>query len=286
MTMTTTTTTAATPVAPSHGALRPLGLGDVQITGGFWAQRQAVNGTASLAHIEHWMEREGWIGNFDAAAAGTLSDLDRGGREFSDSEVYKLLEAMAWEIGRTDDAALDGRFRALVARVAAAQEADGYLNTNFGRPGQRPRYSDLEWGHELYCFGHLFQAAVARARTRPDADDGLLGGRPPRGRPRGARRSARTASRPSAGTPRSSPRSPSWAAPPGSAATSTRPRCSSSAAAPGRSRTSSSAGRTTRTTCRCATRRSCAGTRCGPTTWPPARSTSRSRPTTRTCSTR
>ena len=118
--MTTTTTTAATPVAPSHGILRPLGLDDVRITGGFWAERQAVNGSASLAHIEHWMEREGWIGNFDTAAAGTLSDLDRGGREFSDSEVYKLLEAMAWEIGRTDDAALDGRFRALVGRVAAA----------------------------------------------------------------------------------------------------------------------------------------------------------------------
>ncbi|WP_421732264.1 glycoside hydrolase family 127 protein [Cellulomonas sp.] len=174
MTMTTTTTTAAaTPVAPSHGTLRPLGLDEVQVTGGFWAQRQAVNATASLAHIEHWMEREGWIGNFDRAVAGTLP-LDRGGREFSDSEVYKLLEAMAWEIGRGDDADLDGRFRALVGRIGAAQEPDGYLNTMFGRTGQRPRYSDLEWGHELYCYGHLFQAAVARARTRPDADDGLL----------------------------------------------------------------------------------------------------------------
>ena len=159
---------------PSHGTLRPLGLDEVQITGGFWAQRQAVNGDASLAHIEHWMEREGWIGNFDRGRGRHPARRAAAGREFSDSEVYKLLEAMAWEIGRTDDAALDGRFRALVARVAAAQEPDGYLNTMFGRPGQRPRYSDLEWGHELYCYGHLFQAAVARARTRPDADDGLL----------------------------------------------------------------------------------------------------------------
>lgn len=166
------TTTRATPVAPTRGALRPLGLDEVRITGGFWADRQAVNGDASLAHIEHWMEREGWIGNFDAAASGTLAG-GREGREFSDSEVYKLLEAMAWEIGRTGDEDLDARFVALVARVAAAQEPDGYLNTTFGRPGQRPRYSDLEWGHELYCFGHLFQAAVARARTRPD-DDRLL----------------------------------------------------------------------------------------------------------------
>ncbi len=49
--------------------------------------------------------------------------------------------------------------------IAPAQEPDGYLNTVFGRPGQPPRYSDLEWGHELYCFGHMIQAAVARART-------------------------------------------------------------------------------------------------------------------------
>ena len=61
-----------------------------------------------------------------------------------------------------------------MARVAAAQEADGYLNTAHGREGQEPRWTDLEWGHELYCLGHLFQAAVARRRTRPEADDGLV----------------------------------------------------------------------------------------------------------------
>ena len=60
------------------------------------------------------------------------------------------------------------RYHALAARVAAAQEPDGYLHTSFGRPGQPPRYSDLESGHELYCFGHLFQAAVARLRTGHD----------------------------------------------------------------------------------------------------------------------
>ncbi|MGV8966045.1 MAG: glycoside hydrolase family 127 protein [Cellulomonas sp.] len=173
MIMISTTTTAATPVAPSRGALRPLGLDQVQITGGFWADRQAVNGAVTLAHIEGWMEREGWIGNFDHAA-GRAPGAARAGREFSDSEVYKLLEAMAWEIGRTHDDALDARFTALVARVAAAQEPDGYLNTQFGRAGQRARYSDLEAGHELYCYGHLFQAAVARARTAPGAGDGLL----------------------------------------------------------------------------------------------------------------
>lgn len=166
----------ASPVVPTRGRLRPLGLDEVTITGGFWARRQEVNAAATLAHIEGWLEREGWIANFDLAAAGRLPG-GRRGREFADSEVYKYLEALAWEIGRTGGegaGALEERFRAVVARVAAAQEADGYLNTMFGRPGQAPRWSDLEWGHELYCIGHLAQAAVARARTRPGADDGLV----------------------------------------------------------------------------------------------------------------
>ncbi|MFK4837342.1 glycoside hydrolase family 127 protein [Microbacterium sp. ZW T2_14] len=172
MTMQTTTAPQA-PVAPAHGRLRPLGQQEVRITGGFWGERQAVNGRNTLAHIESRLESEGWLGNFDRAAAGTLPE-GRRGREFSDSEVYKYLEALAWEIGRTDDVDLEARFRAVVDRVAAAQEADGYLNTHFGREGQGARWSHLEWGHELYCLGHLFQAAVARERTRPGADDGLL----------------------------------------------------------------------------------------------------------------
>lgn len=175
MTLSATTTTAhLVPVAPSAGALRPLGLDEVTITGGFWHHRQEVNGTNTLRHIEGWLEREGWLGNFDLAASGRLPE-GRRGREFSDSEVYKSLEAVAWEIGRRGgDDELEARFRRIVDRVAAAQEEDGYLNTQFGRPGQRSRWSDLEWGHELYCLGHLFQAAVARVRTRPGADDGLV----------------------------------------------------------------------------------------------------------------
>lgn len=165
---------AVAPVVPSRGALRPLGLGEVSIRGGFWGRRQQINANATLPHIAARLESEGWLVNFDLAAQGLLP-AGRRGREFADSEVYKYLEALAWEIGRTSDAALEQRFRAVVARVAAAQEGDGYLNTNFGRPGQAERWSHLEWGHELYCLGHLFQAAVARVRTRPDADDGLIG---------------------------------------------------------------------------------------------------------------
>ncbi|MET0434680.1 MAG: beta-L-arabinofuranosidase domain-containing protein [Cellulomonas sp.] len=155
------------PLVPSAARWRPLGIDEVRLDGGFWGELQERNATAMIAHAERWVEEMGWAGNFDLAAAGTLPE-GRRGREFSDSEIYKLLEAMSWEVGRTGDADLDRRLRALASRVAAAQEPDGYISTMFGRPGQGARWSDPEWGHELYCIGHLIQAGVARARTHGD----------------------------------------------------------------------------------------------------------------------
>jgi uncharacterized protein len=155
------------PVQPSSSVWRPLGTDEIQVTGGLWGQRQRLNAEVILRHCETWMERVGWTGNFDRAAAGTIAG-GHCGIEFVDSEIYKLLEAMAWELGRDRNGDLEARYHALTARVAAAQEPDGYLHTSFGRPGQPPRYSDLESGHELYCFGHLLQAAVARLRTGHD----------------------------------------------------------------------------------------------------------------------
>jgi len=159
------------PVAPTTTRLRPLGLSDVRITGGFWRQRQDVNAEATLAHCLDSMERTGWIGNFHAAADG-LNRKQRPGREFSDSEIYKLGEAMAWEVGRSGSAVAAAELSKLTEIIRPAQSADGYLNTAFGQPGLPPRYGDLEWGHELYCYGHLIHAGVADARA--GANSGLL----------------------------------------------------------------------------------------------------------------
>jgi DUF1680 family protein len=114
------------------------------------------------------MERLGWIENFDVVAQGRTAARPHAGFEFVDSEVYKLLEAMAWDFHRTGDPAADATFRALSDRIVAAQDADGYLNTCYGHDGQASRYSNLSLGHELYCLGHLLQAAVARLRTVGD----------------------------------------------------------------------------------------------------------------------
>ncbi|TDD38781.1 glycoside hydrolase family 127 protein [Nonomuraea terrae] len=134
------------PVLPSSGVLSPLGLDAVRLSPGFWGDRVALNNDVTIAHCREWEEREGWIGNF-------RGERPRRGREFSDSEIYKLLEAMAW--------AGHPGLPELASTVARAQEGDGYLNTRWSGS----RYTDLEWGHELYCYGHLVQAGVARLRA-------------------------------------------------------------------------------------------------------------------------
>ncbi|GAA0912283.1 glycoside hydrolase family 127 protein [Virgisporangium aurantiacum] len=144
------------PVVPTSGTLRPVPLTAARLTGGFWGRRQAVNSTDTLAHCFAWMRREGWAGNF------TASPTERRGREFADSEIYKLTEALCWDSVRNDHTA---EIAELAGLARSAQAPDGYLSTAYGRPGQPPRYHDLNFGHELYCAGHLLQAAAAAART-------------------------------------------------------------------------------------------------------------------------
>ena len=152
------------PVSPTLGVLSPLGIDRVTVDGGFWGERQQLNVDAIIPHALSWETRVGWIDNFAHTLAGDIAE-HRHGREFADSDVYKLIEAMSWEVGRTGNPELNAEIERLGAMIAAVQQPDGYLNTCFDNPGQKPRYSDFEWGHELYCYGHLLQAAVARIRT-------------------------------------------------------------------------------------------------------------------------
>lgn len=165
--------------APSHTGsllsstamrLHPLGVDEVRVTGGYWQRVHELNRRHIIRHCLTWIDKTGWTTNFDLASAGDGLAQARRGPVFSDATVYKVLEAMAWEVGRSKDQELESAFVALTSRVLAAQEADGYLNTSFGRQGQPARYSALEWGHELYCFGHFVQAGIARARTTTSDD--------------------------------------------------------------------------------------------------------------------
>ncbi|GAA1156821.1 glycoside hydrolase family 127 protein [Kribbella jejuensis] len=155
--------TSRSPAATTKGRRHPLGLGQVSITGGFWAPRQARNGAAAIPSGQDQLEKAGNLHNLRLTAG--IGEGEAIGPVFADSDVYKWLEAAAWEYGRNPDDDLLRRIRELTAVVAAAQREDGYLDSVVQlRYGDEGRYQQLVWSHEHYCAGHLIQAAVATVR--------------------------------------------------------------------------------------------------------------------------
>ncbi|SDQ64267.1 hypothetical protein SAMN02800687_2219 [Curtobacterium sp. UNCCL20] len=176
--MTTTLATdsraqTATPVLPTvdaHLTLRPLPTGDARITGGFWALRQERNGRDAIRGGYALLETAGNFRNLRIAAG--LEEGDATGPIFMDSDVTKWLEAVAWEYGRAPSDDLLELQREVTALYAQAQAEDGYLDSVQQIRGKGERYTDLKWSHEMYCAGHLYQAAVAQHRAT--GDTGLL----------------------------------------------------------------------------------------------------------------
>ena len=148
------------PVLPrAHTELRPLPADAVSLTG-FWGDRREAN-RAALPVGRRRLTEVGSIANL-RIAAGAAAGIPTG-LSFRDSDVYKWLEAVAWDGSLLDD------LRELTAVIAKAQCADGYLNSVVR--GEE-RYTHLGTSHEHYCAGHLFQAAVAAARAT--GERGLL----------------------------------------------------------------------------------------------------------------
>jgi DUF1680 family protein len=147
--------------------LQALPLGALRFKPGFWSNVRDSNRRVSLKHGYDMLKK---AGNFDnlKLAAGAGSGQYRG-MNFLDEDVYKWLEALAWEMGRAPDAELQHMADEVIALVTAAQEPNGYLNSYYQvvEPGRK--WTDLDFGHELYCAGHLFQAAVAFRRAVGDS---------------------------------------------------------------------------------------------------------------------
>ncbi|UQN28989.1 glycoside hydrolase family 127 protein [Brachybacterium kimchii] len=164
----------AAPVRPTPSArvrLHPLTPGAARIDGGFWGLRQQRNRRDALRAGHEQLESSGTLQNFRIAAGAAAGEAR--GMIFQDSDVYKWLEAVAFELGREDDAELRRLMEKVTATVAAAQQEDGYLNSVHQlRHSREERYTNLAWNHELYCYGHLMQAAVAQSRSA--GDDALL----------------------------------------------------------------------------------------------------------------
>jgi DUF1680 family protein len=138
----------------------------VRFTDGFWVERQALNHIVSLKHAYAMLKEAGNLHNLQMAAG--LESGSYRGMNFADENVYKWLEALGWELGRAPDDQLQRLADEVLSLVSAAQQPDGYLNSYYQTVEPDRKWSDLDFGHELYCAGHLIQAAIAFKRAVDD----------------------------------------------------------------------------------------------------------------------
>lgn len=150
---------------------QPVRLHDVQVNGGFWGyyqdlvrdkiipyQWQALNDAVDGA------APSGCIRNYRLAARknqGLPLDGTHAGRVFQDTDLTKWLEAVAGHLACARNPQLEAKADEMVDLIGQAQEPDGYLNTYGTLVLGNQRWRNLRDEHELYCSGHLIEAAVA-----------------------------------------------------------------------------------------------------------------------------
>ena len=107
--------------------------------------------------------------NFKIAAELTHPDIDygvdtslgHGGCVFQDSDAAKWIEAAAYTLIWRPDPELEKTVEGAIAIICNAQQQDGYLNTYYTINGPEKRFTNIRDNHELYCFGHFLEAAIA-----------------------------------------------------------------------------------------------------------------------------
>ena len=130
----------------------------VNITDSFWSPRLRNHVINTLpVCIDQIENQTGRMRNFENAANRTG---DHSGIFYDDSDVYKALEGIAYSLINNPDPELERMADEWIAKFAAAQEEDGYINTFYTLTGLEKRWSNMD-KHEMYCAGHMIEAAVA-----------------------------------------------------------------------------------------------------------------------------
>lgn len=123
-------------------------------------QERALNDQIEGAEKSHCIE------NFRMAAQKLKTgecDGEFYGMVFQDSDVAKWLEGAAYSLAQNPDAELEKRCDEIINLLGEAQQKDGYLNTYFTVKEPDKRWTNLQEAHELYCAGHMIEAATAYA---------------------------------------------------------------------------------------------------------------------------
>ena len=150
--------TACTEKQTSLKKINQVDFSKVQITDNFWSPRLERHTSVTLpVCIDQIENQTGRIRNFENAAKG---EGEHSGIFFDDSDVYKAVEGMAYSLINHPDATLEAKTDEWIDKFAAAQQPDGYINTFYTLTGLDKRWSNMD-KHEMYCAGHMIEAAVA-----------------------------------------------------------------------------------------------------------------------------
>ena len=156
--------TLVTDVARSpHARLLPVPVGRVGLEGELWGRRGEAHLLASLHQQWEQLEATGRLENFRRVSG--RSERPYAGRVFNDSDLYKWLEGASWALARGPRPDLARLVDQGIALIEGAQQADGYLDSYYSLERAGDRFTNLRDNHELYCAGHLLQAAVAHRRA-------------------------------------------------------------------------------------------------------------------------
>ena len=143
---------------PAQKTLTAVPFSDVRIEDAFWSPRLQRHKDVTLAVCIDQIENQtGRIRNFENAAKG---EGQHSGIFFDDSDVYKALEGMAYSLQNHPDPVLEAKCDEWIDKFAAAQQADGYINTFYTLTKDQPRWTNMD-RHEMYCAGHMIEAGVA-----------------------------------------------------------------------------------------------------------------------------
>jgi uncharacterized protein len=149
---------------------QPLDQTQVFLTDGFWDKLQQQVGQVTLGHVYQEMRNQGHL---DALRLDQRMHRGRqesnnwywGGSIFWDSDVAKWLEAASAYLQHRKDAKLETIVEGTIELLAGAQQSDGYLNSHILTWRPRHRFKNLRDLHELYCAGHLIEAAVVHRQA-------------------------------------------------------------------------------------------------------------------------
>lgn len=165
---------SSTTAAPRGYPITGVPFTQVRLTDTFWSPRVETNRAVTIPFGFKKSEEEGRLRNFERAAHRREGPYE-GKMPFDDTDVYKLIEGASYSLQSHPDPELDRFLDGIIAKIAAAQEPDGYLTTyktidatkspaDWLKPG--PKWElELAGSHELYNSGHLYEAAYAHFRA-------------------------------------------------------------------------------------------------------------------------